>query len=563
MPVPEDVIRKHVLKNAFDFGKASAGAVVGKVIAECPDAKSDMKSTMALINGEIKAVSALSQAEIGAEMSKHSYAEKKEEEKKAIELPNAVQGKVITRFPPEPAGYLHIGHAKAAFLNFEASKAYGGRMLLRFDDTNPEKESYEYVNPIRESLEWLGIQWAAETYTSDRMPEIYRFAQQLIEKSRAYVCTCPQETMSEGRSSGKPCACRGIGWKKQLERWGDMLHNGYKEGDAVLRFKGDLESQNTVMRDPTLARIILKKHYRQNSKYRVWPGYDLGVVVMDHLEGVTHPMRSKEYELRNELYYALFDALSLKAPKLIEFSRLTIKNAPVSKRLLRPLVEAGKVDGWDDPRLPTLAALRRRGILPDAIRAFVLSFGLSKVESEPGWEVLLSENRKLLDPVSPHYFFVQGPVRLAVKGLGNRKVRLPLHPKAEKGYREIEVSETLHISCSDAKSLKKGEVFRLKDLCNAKLVKVGAALEAEYSGDGMVPKKIQWVAERHLPCDVLVPHDLLDENGEYDPESLAVLKGYCEDACARLKPGETVQFERFGFCRLDKAGERLTFIYSC
>jgi len=559
----EQIIRKHVLKNAFDYGKANAGSVVGKVIGEFPDCKKDMKATMAKISAEIARVSKLTKAQVESEMNGFEYLVKKEE-KKAIELPNAVAGRVVTRFPPEPSGYPHIGHAKAAWLDYEAAKTYGGKMLLRFDDTNPEKESVEFVDAIKEGLEWLGIGWASETYTSDNLPAIYDASQKLIEAGKAYVCTCPQEEMSKGRSDGRPCACRGNPTHENSERWKKMLDGTFKEGGAVLRFKGDLSADNTVMRDPSLGRILTAKHYRQGAKYRVWPGYDLAVCVMDHLEGITHSMRSKEYELRDELSTAIYGSLGWKSPELIGFSRLAIKGAPISKRLLTPMVKEKKVMGWDDPRLPTLAGLKRRGILPEAIREFVLSFGLSKVESEPDWEGLLALNRKLLDPESPHYFFVAEPVELEVKGLEPRTIELKAHPRKDVGMRKLEVTSHLYISGSDAKGLKTGEIFRLKDLCNVKLTKKGKSLAGELVPDSQVDKKIQWVGGGRLECRVLMPKDLLDANGEYDPKSLETVEGYCESSCASLAAGTAVQFERFGFCRFDgKKGGALVFVFSC
>ena len=558
----DTIIRKHVLKNAFDYGKASAGSVVGKVIAEFPECRKDMKATMAAIGNEISRVSGLSKSDIEKEMSQFEYAEKKEE-RKGIEIPLAVQGKVVTRFPPEPSGYPHIGHAKAAWLDFEAANNYGGRMLLRFDDTNPEKESYQFVEAIKAGLEWLGVKWhGQETYTSDNILAVYEAAKLLIEKGKAYTCTCSQDEMSKGRTESRPCACRQMDGRAHIERWGRMVEGDYKEGQIVLRFKGDLSADNTVMRDPTLARIMETKHFRQLEKFRVWPSYDLAVVVMDHLEGITHSMRSKEYELRDELSLALYEALGWTPPVLIGFSRLAIKNAPISKRLLLPLVNEKKVLGWDDPRLPTLAGLKRRGIQPAAIKEFVLSFGLSKVESEPDWEALLALNRKLLDPESPHYFFVPEPVALEVKGLEAQSVSLKLHPKKDMGKRGLEVSGKVFIPKADADLLREGEVFRLKDLCNVKLLKKGDSLGGELMPEGMVEKKLQWVGEGHLECSVLVPKDLLGPDGGFDPNSLQDVKGYCEKSVDALPPGSIVQFERFGFCRLDRK-EPLTFVYSC
>ncbi|MDD5337610.1 MAG: glutamate--tRNA ligase family protein, partial [Candidatus ainarchaeum sp.] len=347
-----ETIRKHALKNAFDFGKPNPGAIAGKVIAEFPDAKKDMKETMRLIGEAVAEVSKLRKDEIEHKLKSYTFAEKKEEEKK-LALPNAEFGKVVTRFPPEPSGYPHIGHAKAAFLDYGCAKEYGGKMILRFDDTNPEKESQEYVDAIKEGLEWLGIEWDSESYSSDKMKLFYECAEKLMEKDAVYVCTCAQEQVSEGRTTGKACACKTLEKSETLARWKKM-HSGYKPGEAIVRLKGDLSAQNTVMRDPTLFRIISAEHYRQGKNYSVWPTYDFDAPIMDSMEGVTHAMRTKEYELRDELYFLLIKLLGLRVPDLVEFSRLSIKNAPIGKRFITPLVKEGKVMGWDDPRLPTL-----------------------------------------------------------------------------------------------------------------------------------------------------------------------------------------------------------------
>ncbi|MFH1521088.1 MAG: glutamate--tRNA ligase family protein, partial [Candidatus Micrarchaeota archaeon] len=299
-------------------------------------------------------------------------------------------------------------------------------------------------------------------------------------------------------------------------------------------------------------------------KYRVWPTYDFQGSVMDSILDITHPIRSKEYELRDELYVYLLKKLGLKVPQMISISRLAIKNAPISKRLLRPLVESKKLWGWDDPRLPTLAGLNRRGILPAAIREFVLSFGISKVESEPGWESLLSENRKLLDPESRHYFFVPDPVNLKIEGLEEKTIELKSHPKKDLGTRSINVTKSIYIPQLDFEQLKEGEIFRLKDLCNIKLIRMGEVLHGHVVHDKMVDKKVQWISDDKLDCEVFVPHDLLDEKGEFNKDSLTSVKGYCESNCAELNIGDIVQFERFGFCRLDKKEKKsLTFIYTC
>lgn len=542
-------VRRHAVRNAHGYGKANPGNIAGKVINEFPDAKKDMKSLMKKITEVCNEINALPKEKLENEFAKLPKEEKKEG-KSGFEMPNAVQGAVVTRFPPEPSGYPHIGHAKAAFLDYEVAKQYGGKMLLRFDDTNPGKESAEYVNAIKEGLSWLGIPLPKETYTSDYMPTFYEYAKTLMEKGRAYVCTCKAEDISRGREQARPCPCRRLSPEENLSRFNSMLKGGYGEGEAIVRYTGDLSSLNTVMRDPTLMRIIESPHYRQGTKYRVWPSYDFGAPILDSIEGVTHAFRTKEYELRNELYYAILREFNMREPVLMEFSRLSIRNAPISKRLITPLVKEGKVSGWDDPRLPTLMALRRRGILPAAIRTFVLSFGFSKVESEPTWEKLLAENRKLLDPVAPHFFFVSSPVKMKI--IGGKKKKL----------REMEAEDGVWISGADAESLEAGETIRLKDLYNVKIGKKGKEMSASYAGDEIMKgKKIQWVSQG-LQCEVLRPGDLLIPSGEYNPSSMRIDEGLCEKSVHSLEEGEIVQFERYGFCRLDSR-KPLRFVYSC
>ncbi len=564
----ESTIRKHVLKNAFDYGKANAGAVAGKVIAEFPDSKKDMKSTMAAISREIARVSKLAKGEIGKEMAGFEYAEKKEG-KKELDIPGAETGKVVVRYPPEPNGWPHIGHAKAFCLSWTIAQKYGGTALLRWDDTNPEAEKAEFLDAIRDGIKWLGLSWDDEKYCSDYLPKMYELCEKLILQGDAYSCSCTQDEIAKGRETMTRCAHASLAPEEHLAGWRRMLDGITPEGGAIIRLNGDMASQNTVMRDPTLFRIITAPHYRQGTKYRVWPTYDFQGSVMDSILGITVPIRSKEYELRDELYVYLLEKLGLRVPRMVSISRLSIKNAPVSKRLLRPLVESGKLWGWDDPRLPTLAGLERRGVMPAAIREFVLSFGISKVESEPDWEALLAENRKLLDPVAPHYFFVPEPVELEVRGLEHQEIELKLHPKQDLGTRPVAVSGTVLIPGADAKGIKIGDIFRLKDLCNVKLLEAGAGKNQKMVGqlapDSQVPKKIQWVAQSdRAECDVLVPGDLLDESGNFNPSSLISVKGFCESVCRNLPIGTIVQFERFGFCRLDRKEDgKLVFIFTC
>ncbi|MEM0475681.1 MAG: glutamate--tRNA ligase [Candidatus Norongarragalinales archaeon] len=563
-----EIARKHALKNAADYGKAVAGSVAAKVFAEAPEAKNDVETTMKLVAEEVARANKMTKAEIEEELKNYSFAEKKEsKEEKRFKLEGAVEGKVVTRFLPEPNGPAHIGHAKAAWLSVEAARQWRGKCLLRWDDTNPEKEKQEFVDLIREDLKWLGLQFARESFASDFMPKFYECADKLVANGDAYVCKCTKATIGVNREAKKACDCRKRSAKENKALWEKMKKGGVAEGEAILRLRGDLNAENTVMRDPSLFRVIEAPHFRQGTKYKAWPTYDFEVSIADSLDGVTHALRSKEYELRDELYYYILDKVGgLRKPCIYDFSRLEIKGTALSKRVLRPLIESGKVWGWDDPRLPTLAGLRRRGILPNVIRDFVLSFGLSKVESQPTWTALLVANKRELDKTAPHFFFVADPVKLKVANAPRRKIKIRKHPKLELGERIIDSKNEFYLAGEDAAALKKSELFRLKDSYNVRLTKkTETEIEGEYAGEELFAesKKIQWVAANEaIDAELVVVSDLLNDKGEFNENSLIIKKGKCEAACAELKKGAAVQFERVGYAVLDDEKKK-RFILSC
>ncbi|MFH0836019.1 MAG: glutamate--tRNA ligase [Candidatus Micrarchaeota archaeon] len=556
--------KKHALKNALDYGKAEIKSVAGRVIAEAPEAKKDMKETMRLITEVIAEVNVLPRDELEKQASGFVYAEKKVEERK-LTLPGTEQGKVVTRFLPEPNGPAHIGHAKAAWLGRELASEHDGKCLLRWDDTNPEKEKQEYEDNLRESMNWLGLKFdGKETRSSDYLDVYYEKAARLIEQDAAFVCKCPQGAISANRKNKKECVCRLNDAKKNAEEWVSMLGGVTPEGKAVLRLKGDMASDNTTMRDPVIFRIIEAEHYRVKGK-RVWPNYDFAVSVADSLEGVTHALRSKEYELRDELYGFILDKLKMRKPFVYDFSRLNIKGTLLSKRLLVPLIESKKVSGWDDPRLPTVSGLKRRGILPEAIKKFVLSQGLGKQESEPDWSALLNENKRLLEPKAPHYFFVSKPVKLLVKNSRPQSFKVPKHPAQELGHRFFETDKYFFISKDDFTALKQGETFRLKDLYNVKVLeKKTSELVGEFAGkDLREGRKLQWVPEKEfVEAEIWLVGDLVDSSGEFKQNSLVKEKGYAELAVKDVKKGAVAQFERLGFFICDDPVNKI-FIACC
>ena len=348
------------------------------------------------------------------------------------ELKDAEQGKVITRFPPEPNGYPHIGHAKAAIINSEYAKMYGGKFILRMDDTNPEAERMEYHAAIKVGLEWLGIEFDIVKSTSDDMELFYEKGMELINLGKAYVCTCKREDISKNRRERKACKCSKEDIEKNNKNW-EKMNNKFKPGDAIVRFRGDMKADNAVMRDPVLFRIIEGKHYTLGEKYRIWPSYDMAVAIEDSIDGVTHAYRSKEFELRKELIDAILDTLNMRKPAQGFFSRLEFKGMPISKRIIKPLIEEGKVTWYDDPRLPTLEALRRRGIKPEAIRKFIMSLGLTKANTLAPFDALEAFNRKFVDADSIRLFMVSNAKKLSVKNLPISSVEIPNHPINDMG----------------------------------------------------------------------------------------------------------------------------------
>ncbi len=557
----EDKVRQYSLQNAIKFdGKAQPKAVLGKIMAEYPQLNA--REALKLIQEIIEGVNALSIDDQRKELEEKApeLLEKKVGGKKSLpDLPNARMGSVITRFPPEPNGYLHIGHAKAAFVDYEYAQKYKGCFILRFDDTNPLNESLEFYETQKEDLKWLGIDWDQEYRTSDHLPRHYELAEKLIKDNHAYVCTCPEEKIRETRKKGVNCPCRK---KSTYSDWKDFFT--MEEGEAIVRLKADMSSVNTAMRDPTLFRIIDHPHPIHGTKYRAWPTYDFCGAVEDSISGVTHPFRTKEYELRDEVYFFLLDCLGLRKPHLMEFARLSIVGMPVSKRKIKPLIDQKLVMGWDDPRLPTLKGLQRRGILPEAIREFVLSQGISKAESSVTFDQVEAHNRKILDPVTLRFFFVPNPAQLEVSKAPKRNISIKNHPSSNLGIRKIRTSSTFFIPQTDADELKTGEVFRLKDLFNVTLTEKKDILYGEFTGGKVIPatKKIQWVTNNHIPLSILKPSALFI-NDVFQPQSLEKIRGYAEKALSYVSNQAIVQCERFGFIKIEKtdAGMQGIFIH--
>ena len=557
-------IRKMALQNAFEHGGQTQDKIIlGKILGTKPEFRTKVKEISEDISEIVAVVNQLSSEEQQKELEENfpdalAPKEKIEEREGLPELKDAVQGKVVTRFPPEPNGYPHIGHAKAAIINSEYAKMYKGKFILRMDDTNPEAERMEYHAAIKVGLEWLGIEFDQVKNTSDDMELFYEKGMELINSGKAYICTCKREDISQNRRERKACKCSMDDIGKNNKNW-EKMQNKFKPGEAIVRFRGDMKADNAVMRDPVLLRIIDEKHYTVGNKYRIWPSYDFAVAIEDSIDGVTHAFRSKEFELRKELIDAILDALGMRKPQQGFFSRLEFKGMPISKRIIKPLIEEGKVSWYDDPRLPTLEALRRRGIKPEAIRKFIMSLGLTKANTLAPFDALEAFNRKFVDGNSMRLFMVKDAKKLKIKNLSTSVIEIPNHPINDMGKRKIKITENFYISGDDADSIREESTIRLLGLGNVKIKKIGTEFEGEFEGEGDSANilKIQWVPQETAHEIKMIIPKILFNDEEFNEDSLEELDVYTEPQYLQLKEGEEIQFVRFGYCRKDSQNQAI------
>lgn len=548
----EKTIEKHALLNASRHkGKANPKNVLGSVINELPDFKKDMKANSRKVQEVVARVNKLTpsqQQERLAQEYPELLEKKAPPERDLFAFLNIPQGmRIRTAFPPGPEKYPHIGHAKALIANHHLAKQYGGEFYLRFEDTNPQLVKKEYYDIMLQDFRWLGITWDKLDYASDHMKTFYKHAEELMEKGKAYLCTCDKQTIQHNRKKGTACKCR-----TQKESFKTLFTA--PEGSWVVRLKIDMKHKNSTMRDPTIMRIIDEPHARTKKKYRVWPTYDFQNAIMDGIQKITHRLRSKEFELRNELQRYIQGLLGYQETRIYEFARFNLEGVESSGRVIREKIDNEELIGWDDPSLTTLAALRRRGFLPEAITSFVLSTGITKSESTLTWDDLIMHNKRLLDRETNRYFFIEDPVPVKINGTPEQKIFVKLHPDdPERGKRAFSINEHFLLAKKDLENIEDNELVRLIDCLN--FIKQGDKFVFHsfgyeyYKGKGT--KIIQWLnTQDNVQTHVLRPDH-------------AVAMGVAEPSIRKLKEGDMVQFNRFGFCRLDqKKKERMNFWFT-
>ena len=504
-------------------------------------------------------------------------------------------GRVHTRVPPEPNGYLHVGHAKSICLNFGIAEDYQAPCNLRFDDTNPAKESEEFARSIEDDVRWLGFKWEGEVrHSSDYFDELYNFAEELIHKDLAYVDEQPAEDIAKNRGNfqtpGKESPYRDRPVEESLEQFRKMKAGEYADGQMVLRAKIDMSHPNMLMRDPVLYRIRRLHHIRTGDEWCIYPMYDFTHCISDALEGITHSLCTLEFEVNRPLYDWVLDNIDAPArPQQIEFSRLNLAYTITSKRKLTQLVESGKVDGWDDPRMPTIAGMRRRGYTPQSIRDFCKAVGISKVNSVSDMTLLEDAVRNHLNDTVERRMAVLDPIKVIITNYPEEKeetVQGKNHPKDDDmGTRDLPFTRELYIDRADYRESANKKYKRLvKDgevrLRNAYVIRADEAIldengdvkelhctyDPETLGKNPEGRKVRgvihWVSAKYAKEATVRLYDRLfnvpnpgamdDFNEALNPESLTVIKAMVEPSVADAEPETRFQFEREGYFTTDR-----------
>jgi len=556
-----DAAKKHAAYNASQHGgKAQSGSVIGKMLAEYPELKPRVKKVIPVINQGIKEINSWTQ-EQQQKYVEENYPEiletKKVEEvpKTLPPLENVEKWKIVkTRFAPNPDGALHLGSAEPIVFCDEYAKMYDGHFVLRYEDTSAEVKPPipEMYDAILEDLDWLGVKVDEKYIQSDRIEIYYKYAEKVLRDGNAYVCTCDVETFRELYMAKKACPCRDKSPEEHLKRWKMMLDGTYNQGEAVVRIKTDLNDPNPAVRDWPALRISEAWHPRQGNKYRVWPLYNFSCGLDDVLMGVSHIIRGKEHDHNTIRQRWLQKHLGWQYPEIINVGRLGLEEVILSKSKMRAGIEDGTYSGWDDPRLGTLKALRKRGIQPQAIRNIMIHIGPKPVNVSISWDNLAAENRQIIENNSNRYSFVQNPIKLNVKNVEKTiTAELPVHPdNPERGNRThvLEPSEgviCLNLSKNDLDKIKKDKLVRLMGIANIKITSIGDEIESEYHSEDY-----QIARDENAPFLNWLPYgEGVEAKVVMSDASEAI--GLAEESVQDLEPDDMFQFERFGYCRVE------------
>ncbi|KAJ8752308.1 hypothetical protein K2173_003944 [Erythroxylum novogranatense] len=494
-----------------------------------------------------------------------------------VELPDAETGKVCLRFAPEPSGYLHIGHSKAALLNKYFAERYQGRLILRFDDTNPSKESSDFVDNLIKDVDTLGVKYETVTHTSDYFPQLMEKAEKMIRQGKAYVDDTPREQMQKERMDGIESKCRNNSVDDNLLLWKEMISGSERGLQCCLRGKLDMQDPNKSLRDPVYYRCNPVPHHRIGSKYKIYPTYDFACPFVDAIEGITHALRSSEYHDRNAQYHRIQEDMGVQKVHIYEFSRLNMVYTLLSKRNLKWFVENGKVDGWDDPRFPTVQGIVRRGLQIEALVKFILEQGASKNLNLMEWDKLWTINKKIIDPVCPRHTAVieERRILLTLTNVPDKPfVRIiPRHKKYEgAGEKSTTYTKSIWIDHTDAELISINEEVTLMDWGNAIVKEIGKDQDGNITHltgvlhlEGSVKTtklKLTWLPDTAelvnlvlVDFDYLITKKKLEEGESFldvlNPHTRKETAALGDANMRNLKRGEILQLERKGYFRCD------------
>jgi glutamyl-tRNA synthetase len=562
----ELITQKLALQNAYKYGKApQAGAVMGKLLGTHPELKAQAKELMPIINKVLSDVGKMSPEEVKSKLQ--SIAPElieelhvKRESRRGLpelDISNVKPGQKVTlRIAPNPNGPPSLGNARGIIVNYEYARMYDGVFIMRFDDTDPSikrpmLEAYQwYVDQAK----WLGCPPDKIVIASDRIPLYYEYAEKLIEMDKAYVCFCDHDSFKALKDKGEPCPHRNASPEENMKNWKAMLNGDFEE-KVVLRIKTDIKHKDPAMRDWVAFRIVREPHPRTGDKYLVWPMLDFESAMEDHFQGVTHIIRGKDLMKTADKQRYVYEYLGWEYPHVNHWGRVRLLGfGKFSTSVMKKGIEAGEFTGWDDPHLPTVAALKRRGIEPEAIKNVMVNMGVTETDIEFSMDTLYAENRKIVDPRANRYFFVKDPVPLKVNGAPQATAKAPLHPLDHKrGFREICVCEdpAILVTLEDKGNVNEGTILRLKDLYNVRVTSL-EPFEAEYIGNDLAVLKqgakiIHWAPTDGFTVRVLGP------DGEFH--------GVAEQGI-HDELNNVVQFERFAFCRIDSINGVIVAYYT-
>ncbi len=553
------LIKKYALKNAYEHeGEAQVKPVMNKVLGEKPELKEDMSKLGREVNEVVEEVNQMpkkKQERKLIEMYPEAL-EQEEEEEEIPELPGDTS-EVVMRFAPYPSGPLHIGHARQAVLNNEYAKEKNdGKFYLVIDDTigseekNVDPEAYEM---IKEDMKWLGLDYDEVHLKSERLEKYYKWAKKLIDRDKAYVCNCSAEELRKNREEGEECSHRTRSVSENKEEFQKMLEHEYTEGEAVLRIKTDMEHKDPAFRDRVIMRISEREHPKTGSEYHVWPLLDFSWAVDDHLLGMTHILRGKDLLMETKMEKYIWDCLDIDHSdvEFIHTGRLNLEGQKISTSTSKKKIKQGEYHGWEDPRTWSIRSLRKRGITPEGIRNFIINNGVSESSSTVPLNSLYSENRKVIDSETRRFFFVPTPVELKVKGTPELDVDVPMHPQEDLGKKEYSFGsgeETFLVPREDFKEKEEGDKVRLKGAFSIKIKEnTGDYIESRFNTTELqedVTDVVQWVTEDSFPVSVTLPNADIE-------------KGQGEKHLEKTHENEVIQFERYGFVKINKKNKEI------